>query len=398
VCCHLGAREHYAMPRALHARARLLRMITDAWVPPGAAWAHLPGGWSRRLAERFHPDLGDADVQAFTTSLVGHEALWRVEPAGWAQLMRRNQWFGSRAAQALAEINEPGGDPVMVCAQSYSARAVFTAAKARRWTTVLAQIDPGEEHFRIVDEAAGRWPNYGPPPPQPPAEYFESWREECRLADWIIVNSEWSKALLERAGVPAAQLRVVPLAYEPEVPAPFSREYPAAFTPDRPLRVLFVGHVSVAKGAAALLESLAALDDQPVVVTLVGAQSMQVPAFFREHARVRWTGAVSRSAVMQHYRDNDVLMFASLSDGFGMAQVEAQAWRLPIVASTSCGRVVEHEVNGLLLDEVSPHAIAGALRRLAANPRLLDAFARHTRRESGIGDHLASALVSLEPS
>ena len=395
MCCHLGAREHYALPRALHARQRLLRMITDAWVAPGAAWSHLPGEWSRRLAERFHPDLGDADVLAFTASLVAHEAMWRVEPAGWTQLMRRNEWFGRRAAEALDDINAPAGNPVIVCAHSYSARHIFTAAKARRWTTVLAQIDPGEEHFRIVDEAADRWPGYGPPPSRPPAEYFESWREECRLADWIIVNSEWSKASLERAGVPAVKLRVVPLAYEPESATPFRREYPSAFTPDRPLRVLFVGHVSVAKGAAALLESLQALDDVPLRLTFVGAESMQVPERFHDDPRVRWTGPVSRSAVMQHYRDNDVLVFASLSDGFGMAQVEARAWRLPIVASTSCGRVVDHEVNGLLLDEVSSDAIAGALRRLVSNPRLLDSFARPA---SSIGSDLASALASLEPS
>lgn len=373
-------------------------MITDAWVAPGAAWSHLPGEWSRRLAERFHPDLGDADVQAFTPSLVTHEALWRVEPAGWTQLMRRNEWFGRRAARALDGVNAPGGSPVMVCAHSYSARDVFIAAKARQWMTVLAQIDPGEEHCRIVHEAASERPEYGPPPSEPPAAYFESWREECRLADWILVNSEWSKSSLERAGVPAAKLRVAPLAYEPETATTFSREYPSAFTPGRPLRVLFVGHVSVAKGAAALLESLAALDNVPVAMTFVGAELMHVPTRFREHARVRWVGAVSRSAVMQHYRDNDVLVFPSLSDGFGMAQVEAQAWSLPIVASTSCGRVVAHDVNGLLLDEVSPRAIAGALRQLVSNPRLLDSFARHARPQSSIGSDLASALVSLEPS
>jgi glycosyltransferase involved in cell wall biosynthesis len=250
-----------------------------------------------------------------------------------------------------------------------------------------------------VDEAASGRPEYGPPPAQPPAEYFESWREECRLADRIIVNSEWSKTSLERAGVPAAKLRVVPLAYEPETATPFSHQYPPAFTPERPLRVLFVGHVSVAKGAAALLESVAMLDDVPVVVTFVGAESMHVPARFREHAQVRWAGAVSRGVVMQHYRDHDLLVFPSLSDGFGMAQVEAQAWGLPIVASKSCGRVVAHEVNGLLLDEVSSRAIAGALRRLVTNPRLLHSFARHARPDQpSIGNTLAAALLSLEPS
>src|SRR5262245_27619069 len=33
ICCHLGAREHYAIPRALFSRGLLDCLITDAWVP-----------------------------------------------------------------------------------------------------------------------------------------------------------------------------------------------------------------------------------------------------------------------------------------------------------------------------------------------------------------------------
>ena len=61
---------------------------------------------------------------------------------------------------------------------------------------------------------------------------------------------------------------------------------------------------------------------------------------------------------MEHYRASDLLVFPSHSDGFGMAQIEAQGWGLPIVASRNCGRVVRDGETGFLLDEVSPPAIA----------------------------------------
>ena len=35
--------------------------------------------------------------------------------------------------------------------------------------------------------------------------YFEKWRHECELADWIVVNSDWSRESLIRAGVPRAE-------------------------------------------------------------------------------------------------------------------------------------------------------------------------------------------------
>jgi len=401
LCCHLGAREHYAVPRALHRLDRLQLLVTDAWVTPGSAWARLPGDLPRRLSERFHPDLADADVRAFTLRLMMREAVWRSRPSAvWDGLIDRNRWFGRRAVAALRRVPEEPGMRHVVFAHSYSAREVFAYAKSRGWRTVLGQIDPGAEHFRIVAEASEARSEYGGVPEAPPPAYFKAWREECGLADRIVVNSEWSRDLLTRARIPAEKLQIVPLAYEPDGHhAAVTREYPQAFTAKRPLRVLFVGHVAVAKGAAALLEAADLLSDLPIEIWFVGAMSMSVPPRFRHHPAIRWVGAVSRSDVMRYYRDSDVLVFPSLSDGFGMAQIEAQGWRLPIIASRFCGRVVKHGINGLLLDEVSPQTIAAAIRKVARDPTLLEQFSRSSNAANRDAvSALGQALLQLEPS
>lgn len=385
------------MPRALHRGGRLRRLITDAWVPPGSGWSWLPGELPRRLSERFHPDLATADVEASTLSLMTREVLWRTEPGGWQQLMARNRWFGRRAAAALRRVTA-APERTILFAHSYSAREVFAFAKSRAWMTVLGQIDPGEEHFRIAAKASAEKPEYGPAPPAPPAAYFEAWREECRLADWIIVNSEWSRELLVRAGVAPGKIRVVSLAYDPAGDSePVRREASQRFGSDRPLRLLFVGHASVVKGAAALLDAMELLADVPVDLRMVGAVAMQVPDRFLRHPNITWVGPVSRSEVMRHYRESDLLVFPSLSDGFGMAQVEAQGWQLPILASRNCGRVVEDGRNGMLLAEPTAHEIAGALRRIAADPHLLDRWSRHAAPagRSRMAD-LGTALAALE--
>ena len=400
VCCHLGAREHYAVPRALHRHQRLHLLITDAWVRPGSVWSGLPGELPRRLSERFHSELASARVRSFTPSLVVREALWRSQHTrGWEQLMARNDWFGRRAAAALRRIREPKGLDTVVFAHSYSAREVFTYAKSRGWATVLGQIDPGPEHFRMVQQLSKEHAEYGSAPPAPPPAYFEAWRDECRLADWIVVNSEWSREALSRAGIPPEKLRVVVLPFEPDTGAPPpTRAYPSSFTRERPLRALFVGHAAVAKGVPALLEGVAQLTDVPVELRLVGDASMTVPERF---STIRpFTGWVrsTRLDVMRHYYESDVLVFPSLSDGFGMAQIEAQGCGLPIIASLACGRVVENRVNGLLLQEVSPEAIAGAIREVAADPLLLSKFASNSRsnHQSGVAG-LGAALLQLEP-
>ncbi|HYE86686.1 MAG TPA: glycosyltransferase family 4 protein [Vicinamibacterales bacterium] len=395
ICCHLGAREHYVIPRALHHRGRLRLLITDAWVRPGSLWARMPMELVRRLSERFHPELTDAPVRPFTRSLLSHEAWWRSRDAsGWQTVIARNEWFARRASHVLRRL-PAGPRPVAVFAHSYSARDVFRVAKARGWTTVLGQIDPGEEHFRVLGRLAERHPEYGAAPEMPPDAYFRDWRDECALADRIIVNSEWSRESLLRAGIAGDKLRVVPLAFTDvsQHDAPV-RDYPQRFTADRPLRLLFVGQASVAKGVPSLLEAIDLTADLPIALELVGHLNMTVPARFRGHPRVRWTGAVSRGDVMRHYRDSDLLVFPSHSDGFGMAQIEAQAFGLPIVASSHCGRVVEDGVNGLLLPEVSPEAIALVLRRIAAHPEVL----RHWSRGCAVakGDLLAGVADALQ--
>ena len=251
VCCQLGAREHYAVPRALHRRGSLARLITDAWVPPGSMVDALPGQQARRLSERYHPDLADAAVTSFTASLVARELEWRMKGhSGWPLFIERNQWFQRQAASALGDSS--GLQEQIVFAHSYAALEIFRRARAAGARCVLGQIDPGGAHFEIVRDAALAAPEDGPPPASPPPEYLGRWHEECGLADQIVVNSEWSRSCLERAGIPAAKLRIVPLAYEPESRDMTPRNYPDAFSVSRPLRILFVGQVSVAKGAAAI--------------------------------------------------------------------------------------------------------------------------------------------------
>jgi glycosyltransferase involved in cell wall biosynthesis len=309
--------------------------------------------------------------------------------------MARNQWFQSEVSAMLPAM--PAGRKTMLFAHSYSAEAIFVEAKRRGWTTILGQIDPGPEHVLTQQRLAANRPEFGPAPEAPPVDYFDTWRHECELADWIVVNSDWSRESLVRAGVDEGKLTTFALPYEPEQADAVTREYPPVFSEQRPLRVLFVGTASVAKGVADLLLAFDRLEDAPIELSIVGDRAMEVPDRFLHHPRVHWLGRVDRMTVMQHYRTSDVLMFPSHSDGFGMAQVEAQSWCLPVVASRHCGRVVRDGETGLLLDEVSPLAISAALRRLMSEPQTLARFAHAARSAAVPGiDSLAAGLCALE--
>jgi glycosyltransferase involved in cell wall biosynthesis len=190
---------------------------------------------------------------------------------------------------------------------------------------------------------------------------------------------------------------VIPVAYEAaNETKSFERHYPRAFSAKRPLRVLFLGQVNLRKGVAQLLDAVKLLADEHVEFWFVGPMQVRVPRELREDPKVRWFGAAPRAGVDNYYRDADVFILPTLSDGFGLTQLEAQAWKLPVVASRYCGEVMRDGINGVVLAEVSGFGIAAVLREFLRSPEKLSAMSMR----AGVDERfslttLASALKQL---
>ena len=154
-------------------------------------------------------------------------------------------------------------------------------------------------------------------------------------------------------------------------------QYPAHFTPDRPLRVLFLGQINLRKGIARLLKAARSFQSQPVEFLMVGPIQINIPEDLRSNRNIRWVGPVARNKVRNYYEQADVFVLPTLSDGFGLTQLEALAHRLPVIASRQCGDVVIDRVNGLLLEEPTASAIEEALRFCLHNPDRLAQFSEN---------------------
>jgi glycosyltransferase involved in cell wall biosynthesis len=375
-CCQLGAREHYAVPRALQLNGLLSEFITDVWI---------------RRAGRFHPDLAAAQVTAPNVAALTFELkAYATRATGWKLITERNDWFQRRAVDQLKLL--PANGTHTLFAYSYAAEQIFAFARERGWRTVLGQIDPGPAEERMLaDLHKGGQNGWKPAPPA----YWSQWRSECSLADEIIVNSAWSKDALLSEGIAPEKIRVIPLAYEPSAESgSFQRHYPDAFTHERPLRVLFLGQINLRKGVGHLFDAVKLLEREAIEFWFVGPRQIEIPAELKDNPRVRWFGVVPRSHVDSYYKLADVFMFPTLSDGFGLTQLEAQSWKLPVIASRQCGEVVNDGVNGKLLDNVSPQMIADLLHDFLKSPKSLEALSA----QSGIDprfslEALASSLT-----
>src|SRR5690606_7350323 len=66
----IGARQHYAVPRALERLDRLEQFFTDAWVNRSRRWLARGPAAARSFANRYHHELPQTKVTAFNAVAV----------------------------------------------------------------------------------------------------------------------------------------------------------------------------------------------------------------------------------------------------------------------------------------------------------------------------------------
>jgi glycosyltransferase involved in cell wall biosynthesis len=313
--------------------------------------------------------------------------------------MRRNVWFQQELLRILrgrylSELRRQ--PPGLFFGYSYAAAELFRFFKDLGWTTILGQIDPALHEEDLVATEVARHPELATSWMRAPGQYWTEWKNEVALADLIVVNSKWSQQGMVAAGVPCNKIRIIPLAYSSTPSHSEAAPAPDSFGPSRPLRVLFLGQINLRKGLSILLEAMDQLAREPVQFWMVGPVDVNLPDRFLASPNIIWTGPVSRSQTARFYREADLFLLPTLSDGFALTQLEAQANHLPILASRFCGSVVKDGRNGVLLDPLNADTLVACLRRLLADPMRLRAMSEASRVDPDFSlDALKSNLQEI---
>ena len=378
IISQIGARENFAIPAVFQKNGLLKHLYTDVWVKPGVITAYLPD----IIQSRYTHKLENACVTAFNLSEFFFELNQSVRKSGsWSRIYNRNLWFQDKVVnsrQFLDDINQAGNKPV-VFSYSYGALEIFKIAKKKGCKTVLGQIDAGKYEEDLVADAVNTCRELSPVWSRAPKEYWDDWYQECEHADHIIVNSKWSFDALVNAGIDGSKISVIPLMLDRSQKTIPLKKYPDEFTHERPLRVLFLGSLIVRKGIVPLLYAVQEMQDLPVEFWFIGFNGVTLNREMQDNRKIHWIGPVSRTNTEQYYRKCDVFIFPTLSDGFGMTQLEAMNNGLPVIASGNCGDVVINNINGIRLEEVNTENIFNALEICINNPMQLEKWSGNTQ-------------------
>lgn len=144
-----------------------------------------------------------------------------------------------------------------------------------------------------------------------------------------------------------------------------------------PPRMLFVGFLRPEKGIHNLLDAFEMIrKTRPLKLTLVGGADKKTNAEAQAHERIRnspyrddvtLTGMLDfGQPLFELYRNHDVFVLPSLSEGTPRTLVEARAFGCPVVATRAGGipSSVEHGKNGLLVEPNDSAGLARAIERI----------------------------------
>lgn len=404
VVSQLGARMHYAVPRAFHEAGMLERFDTDVCaVSPGfrpiaALIRALPRAAApaalRRFAQRVPAGVPRELIRSFPlfgVAFARRRGAARNQAEHLAVMLEGGRVFSRKAAargfgraDALYAFN--GGALEQLEAARRAGLATLLEQCMAPWAFLDAVME--EELARLPD-----WDTGGERPSAASRAFAARERAEWALADVIVCGSDFVKDTLRAYGGPAERCVVVPYGYDPAGPPPTRVERAPG-----PLRVLTVGEVGLRKGTPAVLEAALRLGAR-ITVRMVGPIAVPDAVRARLADAVELVGVVPRGEIARHLAWADAFLLPSLCEGSATATYEALAAGLPVIATPNTGSVVRDGEEGFIVPVRDVDAIVDALARLAGDRRLCArmseaaAFRAGAFSVSRYGERLRAALA-----
>lgn len=240
----------------------------------------------------------------------------------------------------------------------------FTQHKEKHGLCILRQVTAhGRETSSIAKRETDKFPEYNDAFRR---LFFKDMQrslarkeKEYLLADLIVANSDFVKETFVSRGVPAEKIVVVPAG------CPTCTNIPAnAGKGQKPLVFLFVGRMSLLKGAHYLIKAWHLLKaGKKAELWLVGAKELPNIKLQDYHAGIRYFGVLSSQNLAKIYAQADVFVLPTLLEGLAHVLLEALSYGLPIITTkeSGAGSFVQNGENGFIVDAASAEVLSQAM-------------------------------------
>lgn len=337
---HFGAREKYFISKYFLKKNILSVLITDYWFSPkNLIYKIFPNKVSRRFDSELDKKCYHYNIFEFLY------ALWvrkNIKPK-FRELSIIGKQFCLFANKYINKRIKKG-----TLLWGYTWGNLEVLQKYNTNTDVIKlhdQIDPGIEYYRVYQRLLEEYPNIEITNKTlfPDNKYLVRVKTEWNLADIILVNSNYSKKCLIKENVDEEKIITIPLIYENKRDIKINYKDNAI-----QLKVGFVGNINLIKGFYLFFEVAKKLSSN---ICFFAAGNNHLSNEFMQEAKeyIHFTGHLSEKEMKIFYTELDVLIFPTYCDGFGMVQLEAMSYGIPVLASENCGDVVLDGINGFVI-------------------------------------------------
>lgn len=334
---HVGARDKYLVAMYFMRTGRLACFVTDYWINP----ATFLGKKLRAAERRFDNDLNQGQVIHYSWFMLIYSQLLKKCHTNifkrWIAVDRLFNFFVIRNVKNL--------QPDMVWGYTNANLEVLRHFKDKKVVKVHNQIDPGIAYYDIKQRLWEENPQFEPQAEPPTDAFRKRILEEWNLADIIVVNSEYSKECIVDYGAAENKIVVLPLIFEVE-----NKEIKSV-NKDQKLNVGFIGNINLIKGFKVFHDTARQLRDS---MNFHAAGVVHISPEIVENSKgfINYHGHLGSQELQNLYNTLDVLLFPTYCDGFGMVQLEAMSYGIPVLATKNCGDVVIDGVNGWKINDV----------------------------------------------
>ena len=200
---------------------------------------------------------------------------------------------------------------------------------------------------------------------------------EYNEADFISVPTELAAQTFVNRGIGKEKMIVNPYGVD------LSEFKPRELGEDnKQIRIVFIGGVSVRKGAPWLIRAAETLGEN-ISCYFFGPLEKEIKTYFSKGlpTNIMFCGARPKHLIIDLLKEADIFCLPSIEEGFPLSLLQAMASGLPcLVTEAASGGIVNDFQNGLVVPEMNVAALRDSLKLLIENKELRRSLGEAARR------------------
>lgn len=190
---------------------------------------------------------------------------------------------------------------------------------------------------------------------------------EIDNADYFLVASQFSKKSLIYSGINENTIFVCKYGINMDCSNIDKQK-------NNKVRIIFIGDVNQKKGIVDFVQIARELNTNDFEFNIVGKYEEDDPVYTSNKDLCNFYGYVTHDEVLNICENMDIIIFPSLSDGFGLSVIEAMSKKVVPIVSTNAGvsDIVNNGINGFIFNIGDIETVVGKCRYLQNNFQVLN--------------------------